>query len=72
MVDGVVASELTSIVPPRLAGPAFQRHLATALRTACAVLPASVVEAVVRVVSSWAHGTPDASLSYAALTMAAS
>ncbi|KAI3423195.1 hypothetical protein D9Q98_010717 [Chlorella vulgaris] len=72
VVDGVVASELTSIVPPRLAGPAFQRHLATALRTACAVLPASAVEAVVRVVSSWAHGTPDASLSYAALTMAAS
>lgn len=67
MVDGVVASELTSVVPPALAGAVFQRGMAAALRAACTLLPPHLVEAAVRGVASWAHGTPDASISHAAM-----
>jgi hypothetical protein len=70
VVDGVVASELTSVVPPRFAGGATQRRLAAALRLAARVLPPRVLEGAVRAASSWAHGTPDASISYAALGLA--
>lgn len=67
VVDGVVASELTSVVPPALAGAVFQRGMAAALRAACTLLPPHLVEAAVRGVASWAHGTPDASISHAAM-----
>ncbi|KAL4459184.1 hypothetical protein ABPG75_014049 [Micractinium tetrahymenae] len=56
VVDGVVASELTSLVPPQLAGPWVSRGLAAALRLAFAALPAGSVEGAVRAVSAWAHG----------------
>lgn len=63
MVDGVVASELTSIVPHVLAGPRVQRGLAAGLRLALWALPTSAVEAAVRGVASWAHGVADAAIS---------
>lgn len=67
VVDGVVASELTSIVPPALAGPTLQRGMAAGLRLAFKALPASAVEAAVRGVSSWVHGVADAAISAQAL-----
>lgn len=70
VVDGVVASELTSLVPPALAGPAVSRSLAAALRLGFAALPSSAVEAGVQRLSSWAHGgVADAAVSAAALRM---
>ena len=72
VVDGVVASELTSFVPAALAGPAFQRGLTRVLRAAVAVLPPRAVEAAVRRVAAWAHGTADAALSAEVLLGAAS
>lgn len=71
VVDGVVASELTSLVPPSLAGPAFQRGLAAALRLAFTALPAHLVEAAVKGVSGWMHGgVVDAAVSYQAFVAA--
>lgn len=63
VVDGVVASELTSVVPPALAGPTLQRCLAASLRCAARLLPTSTLEAAVRLVSGWVHGVADAALS---------
>ena len=71
VVDGVAASELTDVVPPALAGAAFQRGLTAALRLAYAALPATAVEAVVGAASSWVHGTADATVSHTALVAAA-
>lgn len=71
VVDGVAASELTHVVPPALAGAAFQRGLTAALRLAYAALPAAAVDAVVGAASSWAHGTADAVASRPALVAAA-
>ena len=70
MVDGVAASELTSVVPQALAGAAFQRGLTAALRLAYAALPAAAVDAVVGAASAWAHGTADATASHPALLAA--
>jgi hypothetical protein len=70
VVDGVAASELTSVVPPALAGAAFQRGLTAALRLAYAALPAAAVDAVVGAASAWAHGTADATASHPALLAA--
>ena len=67
MVDGVVATELTSLVPPVLAGSRLSHALASTLRLAFSALPASAVEAAVGTLSRWAHGTPDAAVSSAAL-----
>lgn len=68
VVDGVVASELTSLVPAQLAGARASRGLAAALRLAFAALPARSVEGAVRLASAWAHGgTGDAAVSVAAL-----
>ncbi|KAL4427164.1 hypothetical protein ABPG77_001168 [Micractinium sp. CCAP 211/92] len=68
VVDGVVASELTSLVPPQLAGPWVSRGLAASLRLAFAALPARSVEGAVRSLSAWAHGGPgDAAVSAPAL-----
>ncbi len=67
-MDGVVASELTSLVPPQLAGPWVSRGLAASLRLAFAALPARSVEGAVRSLSAWAHGGPgDAAVSAPAL-----
>lgn len=63
VVDGVVASEFTSVVPPALAGPTLQRTLAASLRFAARLLPPSTLEAAVRSVSGWVHGVGDATLS---------
>lgn len=62
-MDGVVASELTSVVPPALAGPTLQRGLAASLRLAARLLPATTLEAAVRSVSGWVHGVADAAVS---------
>lgn len=63
MVDGVVASELTSFVPPALAGSYIQRGLVAGLRLALKLLPPRTVEAAVRGASGWAHGVADAAVS---------
>lgn len=67
VVDGVVASELTSFVPRPLAGSYLQRGLAAALRLAFRALPGGLVEGAVRGLSSLAHGVADAAVSRQAL-----
>lgn len=58
VVDGIVASELTSFMPRWAAHPYSLRATATALHTAFAVLPRSADSLVASMLSSLAHGGP--------------
>ncbi|KAI7845937.1 hypothetical protein COHA_000483 [Chlorella ohadii] len=68
IVDGVAASELTSLVPQVLAGSHVHRGLVAGLRLAFKAFPPHAVEAAVRSLSSLLHGgVADAAVSHQAL-----
>lgn len=68
VVDGVVASELTSLVPSLLAGNKASRILTITMQMAYHSMPQGVLDFFVHTLTSWAHGgTADGAVDYEAL-----